>query len=67
VLFKFYKFRKFIKDYAIKTRLIQNLFIKTAEFSFGETCIELFILKKEFTSVLLLRLYDSTETELILY
>lgn len=59
-------FRKFIKDYALKAKPLQNLLKKDSKFDFNESNIEAFnILKNELTSSLLLRLYDPmAETQL---
>lgn len=52
-------FRKFIKDYAIKARPLQNLLKKSVECNFDNACNESFeLLKNEFTSSPVLKQYD---------
>lgn len=52
-------FRKFIKDYALKARPLQNLLHKTVKFDFNKECILAFeTLKRELTSHPVLRLYN---------
>jgi hypothetical protein len=59
-------FRRFIKDYALKSRPLALLTRKDAKFDFDESCIESFeLLKKELTSAPVLHIYNpSAETEL---
>lgn len=58
-------FRKFIKDFALKAKLLQDLIKKNVEFNFDEKCEEAFqSLKKELTEYPILRLYVQAETEL---
>lgn len=59
-------FRKFVKDYALKTRSLQTLVKKDKDFLFDESCKEAFIqLKKELTSPPVLCIYNPTaDTEL---
>lgn len=59
-------FRKFIKDFAIKAKPLQNLLRKDMSFDFDKKCEESFKkLKLELTSFPVLRLYDAAaETEL---
>jgi len=59
-------FRKFIKDYALKARPLQNLLKKTVKFIFDDACVQAFqLLKKELTSESVLCVYDpAAETEL---
>lgn len=59
-------FRKFVKDYSIKTRSLQALVKKDKEFIFNESCIKEFEqLKMELTSPPILCIYNPiAETEL---
>jgi len=59
-------FRKFIKDFALKARPLQNLLKKDVEYDFTDDCRKAFqTLKKELTEYPILRLYDPcAETEL---
>lgn len=59
-------FRKFIQDFASKARPLQNLLRKSVVFNFDDVCNRAFeLLKKEFTSFPVLRLYNpNSETEL---
>lgn len=59
-------FRKFIKNYALKAKPLQNLLRKTVNFKFYNDCIESFeLLKKELTASPILQLYNPlAETEL---
>lgn len=59
-------FRKFIQNYAIKTKPLHNLLHKSAEFLFENSCIQAFeTLKKELTVYPILLLYNPrAETEL---
>lgn len=44
-------FRKFIQNYALKAKLLQNLLRKTTEFKFDSNCIQAFeLLKNELTA-----------------
>lgn len=52
-------FRKFIRDYAVKSRPLHHLLRKAVEFDFDERCVASFEkLKTELTSASVLRLYD---------
>ncbi|XP_025160298.1 uncharacterized protein LOC112589822 [Harpegnathos saltator] len=59
-------FRRFIKDFALKARPLQDLLKKGAVFDFSPHCREAFnILRTELTSFPTLRLYDpAAETEI---
>lgn len=59
-------FRKFVKDYALKAKPLQNLLKKQVKFLFDEECENAFQnLKKELTTYPVLRLYNPyAETEL---
>lgn len=59
-------FRKFVKDFALKARPLQNLLKKEVEFLFDKECEEAFqMLKNELTTYLVLRVYSLfAETEL---
>ncbi|KMQ85932.1 hypothetical protein RF55_15252 [Lasius niger] len=59
-------FRKFIKNFALKVKVLQNLIKKGVEFKFDETCINAFNnIKSELTSYPVLRLFNPTaETQL---
>jgi len=59
-------FRKFIKDFAVKAKPLQNLLRKDAVFAFDERCQKAFnLLKRELTSQPILALYNpNAETEL---
>lgn len=59
-------FRKFIKDFSIKTKPLRELLRKTIDFKFTDFCINAFEnLKKELTSFPVLALYNpSAETQL---
>lgn len=59
-------FRRFIKDYSVKCKPLQNLLKKDSKFIFDDNCRFAFDnLKKELTSYPVLRLYNpSLETEL---
>lgn len=59
-------FRKFIKNFALKTKPLQNLLKKNKEYKFDDDCQKAFrLLKKELTEYPILRLYDpNAETEL---
>lgn len=59
-------FWKFIKDYALQARPLQNLLKKSIEFVFDDACNEVFNkLKRELTAYSVLRLYNPVaETEL---
>lgn len=59
-------FRKFIQDYALKTKPLQLLTRKDIEFNLNEECIKAIEqLKKELTSPPVLHIYNPTvETEL---
>jgi len=59
-------FRKFIKDFSLKARPLQNLLRKDIAFCFDDECLESFnLLKKELVSYPVLALYNPTaETEL---
>ncbi|XP_011860718.1 PREDICTED: uncharacterized protein LOC105557922 [Vollenhovia emeryi] len=59
-------FGRFIKDYTIKAKPLQNLLKKTVDYKFDIECERAFeTLKKELTSAPVLKLYDpAAETEL---
>lgn len=59
-------FRRFIKNYSIKAKPLQNLLRKDSKFIFDNECQAAFeLLKKELTSFSVLRLYNpNLETEL---
>lgn len=51
-------FRKFIRDFALKARPLQNLLKKETVFDFDQTCVEAFnALKRELASYPVLRCY----------
>lgn len=59
-------FRKFIKNYALKAKPLQNLLYKSTKFDFNANCIIAFnTLKQDLISFPILRLYNPfAETEL---
>lgn len=59
-------FRKFIRDYAVKAKPLQNLLRKQSKFDFDSKCVAAFeLLKQELINSPILRLYNpSVDTEL---